>query len=155
MLLNQALNAVRDNEEENMQVPVLYLVTPSEMLRAGLKLLGFTEKQYQNGRKRNHSANHDRCMSALGATPLVLCTIYEDLQKSTIVGDGFEVKLTGNDIKLDFFLIYFHFLRKYPTKLDRQFIFNYSDNHTRDQVWDILQKIRCLKATKSPGLMIW
>ena len=44
MLLNQALNAVLDNEEENIQV--LHLVTPSEMLRAGLKLLGSTKKQY-------------------------------------------------------------------------------------------------------------
>mgnify|MGYP006060792747 CR=1 FL=1 len=146
MLLNQALNAVLDNEEENIQV--LHLVTPSEMLRAGLKLLGFTKKQYRNGRKRNHSVNHDRFKSALGATPLVLCTIYEDLQKSTIVDDGFEVKLTGNDIKLKFFLVSFHFLRKYPTKSDRQFIFNCSDHHTRDQVWDILRRIQCLKATK-------
>ena len=84
----------------------------------------------------------------MGATPLILCTIYEDLQKSTIVDDGFEVKLTGNDIKLKFFLVSFHFLRKYPTKSDRQFIFNCSDIHTRDQVWDILQRIQCLKATK-------
>ena len=100
MLLNQALNAVLDNEEENIQV--LNLVTPSEMLRAGLKLLGFTNKQYQYGRKK-YSLNNDRFKSALGATPLVLCTIYEDLQKLTIVDDGFEVKLTGNDIKLNFF----------------------------------------------------
>ena len=113
MLLNQALNTVLDNEEGNIQV--MHLVSPSEMLKAGLKILGFTKKQYQNGRKRNHSANHDRFKSALGATPLVLCTIYEDLQKSTIVDDGFEVKLTGNDIKLKFFLVSFHFLRKYPT----------------------------------------
>ena len=45
-----SFNTVIDNEEENIQV--LYLVTPSEMLRAGLKLLGFTKKQYRNRRKQ-------------------------------------------------------------------------------------------------------
>ena len=89
--------------------------------------------------------------SALRTTSLLLCTIQEDLQKSTIVDDGFGVKLTGNDIRLKFFLVSFHFLRKYLTKSDRQFIFNCSDHHTRDQVWDILRRIRCLKATK----IIW
>ena len=85
----------------------------------------------------------------MGTTPLlVLWIIYEDLQKPTIVDDSFEVKLRGNDIKLKFFLVSFHFFRKYPTKSDRQFIFNCSDHQTRDQVWDILQRIRCLKATK-------
>ena len=79
---------------------------------------------------------------------LRLCTIYEDLQKSTIVDDGFVEKFTGNDIKLKFSLVSFHFLRKYPTESDSQFVFNCSYRHIRDQVWDILQRIRCLKATK-------
>ena len=45
-------------------------------------------------------------------------------------------------------LISIHFLRKYPTGPNKEYIFNVSERHSQDQIWDMVKRIWALKETK-------
>ena len=122
-----------------------HYVQAEEMQRRGVDLLGYTVQQIGNAK---NITNFGRFKSAFGASPSTLCTIYEDLQTSSIVDDGFIVKLVGDDTSLKWFLISFHFLRKYPTEKDRSLIFNVSERYSRDLIWTMLRRVQALKAKK-------
>ena len=121
-----------------------HFVMEAEMLQQGLELLGYTERQIGGS-----NSNRKRFKSAFGASPTTLCTIYEDLQKTAIVlDDGFILQIDGNETSLKWFLISFHFLKKYPTDRDKEYIFNVSERYSRDRIWDMLKRIRGMKADK-------
>ena len=124
-----------------------HFVMEEEMLQRGLELLGYTNRQI--GGNEKVKSNRKRFKSAFGASATTLCTIYEDLQTSQIVlDDGFAIQIDGNDTTLKWFLISLHFLKKYPTDRDKEYIFNVSERYSRDMIWRMLKKIRGLKADK-------
>ena len=122
-----------------------HIVMVAEMQQIGLQLLGYSDQQLIRG---EDNENGKRFKSAFGASPSVLCSVYEDLQTSDIVDNGFVVKIAGNYTSLKWLLISFHFLRKYPTEKDREYIFNVSERHSRTKIWDTLRRIQALKAKK-------
>ena len=101
-----------------------HFVMVDEMLERGLELLGYTSKQLLSAK---HDQNLFRFKCAFGASPNSLCSIYEDLQTAPPVAAE---KIVGNDTSLKWFLISFHFLRKYPTDMKREYIFNVSMRHS-------------------------
>ena len=105
-----------------------HFVMESEMLEQGLKLVGCTDNQINSSKEET---NKKRFNHAFGASLMTLYTVYEDLQTTSIVfEDEFVVQISGNDVSLKWLLISIHFLRKYPTGPDKEYIFNLSERHS-------------------------
>ena len=111
---------------------VPHVVTAAEMLQAGLELL-YTKARIQ--RVKNHRTNITRFNIKFGVMPATACTIYEDLQKTTVV----EAKITKPDHKaLTQFLISLYFLRKYPTEDVIESTFDFSPRYASRKIWEMV-----------------
>jgi hypothetical protein len=70
--------------------------------------------------------------------------IFEDLQRTDIP----EAYLPPEDARLDRFLMAMHHLKRYPTELEREPIFDIDAMQGRDWVWYFLEKVQALKVVK-------
>ena len=126
--------------DDDLDRPVV-VYTAAQILYRGLRLVHYKRRRIRRaGRKRNI----ERFKGHFGAKPHVLAQIWEDLQ----ITDVEEARLLPVDAKLDKFLMAFHMLRKYPTELEREPIFDIDPQQGRDWVWFFLEKIVALKSEK-------
>jgi DDE superfamily endonuclease len=127
------------SEGENILV-----LTGEEILKHGLLLLGWTEKQLN--RKGDHLEKHTAWFQCdFGASHHVVAQIFSDLQTTDIAAAQIH-SATTND--LDHLLFAFHFLKVYPTEGQRQNKWHQCDKTLRENGWDMLLRIQALKATK-------
>lgn len=101
-------DSIGDESRETAHV----LVTVDEMLYEGLLLAGLSAETQQKQPKSNLSEFVDR----YGSTPLVLATMWEDLQ----VSENEDVRVPDDKLKLMYYLMVHHFLRHYRTESERK-----------------------------------
>ena len=135
-----------DNEDDSL---VTHILTVDEMLIEGLILANFSEQQIERGSKKT---NLGRFNSKFGASPAVVCTIYEDLQKTTAedisVQPHRSMRVNGSHANLRWLLRSMIYLRKYPLEDDFEAIFKMTARHARREIWDTIGKIQYLKWKK-------
>jgi hypothetical protein len=51
-------------------------------------------------------------------------------------------------LKIEYFLMAMHHLKRYPTEVEREGMFDISSKWGRDKVWYYVEKIQALKAQK-------
>jgi hypothetical protein len=115
--------------------------TPDEILRKGLRLVNYSKKRIRRAKKVR---NIERFKGHYGSEPVVVAQIFEDLQRTDIP----EAYLPPSDAKINLFLMAMHHLKRYPTELEREPIFDIDAMQGRDWVWFFLEKVQALKAVK-------
>ena len=135
--------------EEMFAYPNDHIVTVGVMQYHGLCLSGLSEQQL---RRAKDKTNKFRFNSAFGASPAVLCSIYEDLSNSTAFDDEHDpprpMRLKASKINFKWFLRTVLYLRKYPTEDDFERNLNINIHHGRDKIWDMVRRIQLLQFIK-------
>jgi hypothetical protein len=119
--------------------------TGDEILRIGLKLLGWNEEQLARKSKNRHEKHTNLFTCDYGANPHVVAVIFSDLQTTYIAAAKIH-NATMDDLEQLLFAL--HFLKVYPTEGQRQNKWHQCDRVLRDNAWDILLRLQALKATK-------
>ena len=137
-----------DNDLLN-DVLVTHILTELEMLTEGLLLANYSKQQMQRCGERT---NRSRFNSKFGASPAVICTIYEDLQKSSAKDTNINpprlMRMEGSRANLTWLLRSMIYLKKYPLEGDFETIFHLSPRYARGQIWETIEKIQYLKFQK-------
>jgi hypothetical protein len=121
----------------------MFLLTPTELLRFGLILMGFSPPRVD---RVNQKQKMDWWASEFRATPQVYAMVFEDLQTTDI-----EDACIGNDAtetECKYFMIAMHFLACYPKMNSMERTFNLSAKTLREQIWFYLGKVQALKVSK-------
>jgi hypothetical protein len=129
--------AIDDNDHG-----VTSILTPKETMKMGLKLVGFKKRRIL--RVLSRKTNIDRFKGFFGASPAVYAEIWEDLQKTDVV----EARVPVQDRNPKCFLMAMHHLKRYPTELEREAMFDISRMWGRDWCWYFIEKVQALKAQK-------
>lgn len=121
------------------------VLTGDEILRRGLKLLGWSEEKLARV-SRNRQTKHTNLFTCdFGANPHVVAVIFFDLQTTDIAAAKIHY---ANMNDLENLLFALQFLKVYPTEGQRQNKWHQCDRVLRDNCWDILLRLQALKATK-------
>ena len=129
-----------EESEEGVDLDVK-VITADEMLKKGLLLVNYSNRRIQRAKRKR---NIERFVGHFGSEPVVLAQIFEDLQRTDIP----EARVPPEDARLDRFLMAMHHLKRYPTELEREPIFDIDPCQGRDWVWYFLEKVQALKAEK-------
>ena len=70
--------------------------------------------------------------------------IWEDLQTTEVE----EARIPAEHLKVEYFLMAMHHLKRYPTEIKREGRFDILSKWGRDKVWYYVEKIQALKAQK-------
>jgi hypothetical protein len=108
---------------------VTSILTPNEIMKMGLKLVGFNRRRIL--RVWSRKTNVDRFKGFFGASPSVYAEIWEDPQKT----DVFEARVPVQDRNPKCFLMAMHHLKRHPTELEREAMFDISRMWGRDWCW--------------------
>jgi len=128
-------------DDESVNDPNVVVYTANEILKKGLLLVNYSRRRIRRaGKKRNE----ERFKGHFGSSPVVIAHIFEDLQTTDIQ----EAYIPPEDAKLDRFLMAMHHLKRYPTELEREPIFDIDCMQGRDWVWYYLEKIQALLPEK-------
>jgi hypothetical protein len=120
---------------------VTSILTPKEIMKIGLKLVGFKRQRIRRARRKT---NVERFKGFFGASPAVYAEVWEDLQKTDVV----EARVPPQDRNAKHFLMAMHHLKRYPTELEREAMFDISRMWGRDWCWYFIEKVQALKAQK-------
>jgi hypothetical protein len=131
-----------DVQEEVEIIVDHHVVAVKEMQYKGLRLRGYTKNKIKDA---NDDTNRDRFQSHYGISPWVCCTLYEDLQRTSLENAKI---VNGNNTTLKWYLIALHFLRKYPTEDEREATFDVSKSYGAQKQWEYVEKIQAMKAEK-------
>lgn len=135
-----------DNSSSGSDSNAITLVlTGSEIMLHGLKLLGWSEKKLNRKSKNGSNKKSLWFANEYGASPLVVAQIWEDLQTSNLEA----VRI--NDATLDDLTVLLQtmqFMKVYPTEGNRQNRWQECDRNLRDNGWKMLIRIQALKAKK-------
>jgi DDE superfamily endonuclease len=124
------------------------VLTPDEVLKRGLKLVGFTDTQIGRVKEKK---NQSRFRTHYGAHPLVYAVLLTRLQETTDENARLEFDTTSRkgrllvDQTLKYLFMAIHFLSCYPTEEQAEAIFTVCDKTYRYWVWHIVEKIALLK----------
>jgi hypothetical protein len=110
------------------------------MVSTGLHLLYNVDRI----RRANNTTNIRRFASKFGVHPVTACTLYGDLQKTTIE----TARIVGEDSNLRWLLITLYFLMKYPERDVLESEFNFSRGYISNKIWTWIKRIRDMKAEK-------
>jgi hypothetical protein len=127
------------NEDEHDDSVII--LTADEILKHGLHFIGYTSKRIKKAKRRT---NLGRFKGHFGSSPRVIAQIWEDLQRTNIP----EAFVPVEKQNFNHFLMSMHHLKRYPTELEREAIFDISLSQGRDAVWYFVEKIQALKAVK-------
>lgn len=126
--------------EDDLQPPQV-LLTPQEVLQAGLKLVRFTEGRIG---RAGATTNSTRFKRHYGCNQIVAAQLFEDLQITSID----EARLDDGKISITYFLQALNFLKVYETEDRREGLFDLSPKTMRDWQWYYVKKIQALKGEK-------
>ena len=129
-----------DEENQNNHL-VTQIFTANELMIIGLKLVKYTTQRIKQAKRKT---NVERFVGHYGSTPEVCAAIFEDLQKANVL----EARIPASKINVNDFLMALHHLKRYPTELEREPIFDVSRKWGRDLCWYYIEKIRALKHEK-------
>lgn len=129
------------SSESNEAFSGIVVYTAAEIRMKGLLLVNFKRRRI---RKAKTKRNNRRFKGHFGASPSIVAQIWEDLQLTNVPED----KIPHEMLKLDDFLMALHHLKRYPTDLEREAIFDIDEMQGRDRVWYFVNKIRALAKEK-------
>ena len=110
----------------------LVVYSPAEIRMIGLRLVNYTPKRI---RKAKTKRNNEQFVGHFGASPAIVAKIWEDLQ----ITANPDAWLPPEERKLEWFLMGLHHLKRYPTDLEREAIFD-TDEMKGVTVSDIIFK---------------
>ena len=116
--------------------------TPNKVLRVGLRILGFSDKQIDRPKKQQKS--NDRFTAYFGLLPHVLAQVWEDLQEMV----AFKDQIKPIHRKSEIFLQAIYFLKRYQTEEEREGTWNVLICLLRDTNWQYVELIQMLKEKK-------
>ena len=128
-----------DSGDEDHGVTII--LTTAKIMRIGLKLMGYTTRRIRRAKKK---FNLDRFGGHFGCSPQVCATIWEDLQATAVEAARVEAK----DLSVKHFLMALHHLKRYPTQIEREAIFDISLGWGSAKCWFYIEKIQALKEEK-------
>jgi hypothetical protein len=126
-----------DDEHDNG----LLVFTANEILMIGLKLVGYKKRRIRRAKKQT---NLDRFRGHFGSNPNVLAQLLEDLQTPEVE----EAQVPLEKLNIKHFLMAMHHLKKYPTEIEQEAMFNISHMWGRDWCWFYTERVQALKAKK-------
>ncbi len=131
-----------DDDDDNRGITSI--LTVDDMIITGLSLGGYTKQRIERAKG---STNIERYKSLYGSSPHVCAMIWEDLQTTSLPN----AHVLRRDRKVKWFLIALHHLKRYPTEIKREGMFNILAMWGRDLVWYFVEKVQGLKA----GKIVW
>lgn len=114
---------------ESFESITISVYTEQEMLRQGLKLVGFSSGRIL--RVKNIETHEQQFTQKFGVCVKVAIKVFKDLQ-TTVFNEAF---INPEKIKLDFFLMALYFLRIYPKESKVESTFGLSPKWARQQIW--------------------
>ena len=130
-------------EEDNARDElVTHVVRIQQMLQTGLELF---YKPERINRVQNVTTNIRRFGLKFGIQPVTACTLYEDLQKTSVDASRID---NPDDTSLKHFLISLYFLRKYPTEDEMESTLDFAPRYISGVVWKFVYRIQAMKAEK-------
>jgi hypothetical protein len=138
-LTNTMVEVASDEDDEHDNGLLVY--TANEIMKIGLLLVGFTRRRLRRAKKKT---NLDRFRGHFGSNPHVLAEILEDLQTTEVE----EAHVPSEELNIKHFLMAMHHLKRYPTEIEREPIFDISHMSGRDSCWFYIEKVQALKAQK-------
>jgi hypothetical protein len=132
---------VLDDAFDEKVLDDVIILTEEEMLFQGLQLLGWTEEALAKYKKQS---NVTQFRGHYGADPHVLAEIWKDLQTTKIA----KARLDPSKRDIKHFFLTFHFLKQYPTELERETTWKVHENKLHEETWYYVELIRKLKASK-------
>lgn len=121
----------------------MHLLTPAELLRFGLIVMGFSADRVD---RVNQAQRLEWWASEFRATPQVYAIIFEDLQTTDIEDAFIGNEATETDCK--YFMIAMHFLACYPKMNTMERTFDLSAKTLREKIWFYVGKVQALKESK-------
>jgi hypothetical protein len=118
------------------------ILTADEFLKIGLQLVGYKKRRIRRAKKR---LNAERFLGHYGSIPCICAMIWEDLQTTEVE----EAPIPAEHLKVEYFLMAMHHLKRYPTEVEREGMFDISSKWGRDKVWYYVEKTQALKAQKT------
>jgi hypothetical protein len=128
-----------DDDSAIGDLEVIYML--DEILTIGLQLMKYSEKKIN---KWKRTRKLDQFNFHYGSFPIVVATIWEDLQTTSID----EAHVPPNKLNINYFLMAMHFLKMYPKEMQKESIWSLDRQTCRDWIWFYVEKIRALKAEK-------
>jgi len=136
--MSAAEDSLDDSDEDH---GVTVVISTDQMLQTGLSLIGVTIERLE----RNCGETQlDWFVSHYGATPTVLAQTWEDLQISPVM----EARVPPKKLKVEYFFVGMHFLKRYPTEMEREVKHNRSRKTLRNWGWYYMKKIQLLQSQK-------
>ena len=130
-----------EENENNAEDVTLHIVTAFDMLETGLEYVKWDKNRVE---RASDMTNVNRFCQSYGTTPVVLCTMYEDLQTTNIES----ARIIGGTLMLKYLLMAMNFLREYEIEGNRERMWNYSQKWARDRTWEMVERIASMKAAK-------
>jgi hypothetical protein len=127
-----------DDNDDDIEC-VVY--TANEIMKQGLLLVNYTRKRIRRAKMKR---NIERFKGHFGSKPSVIAKIWEDLQTTQVA----EARVLAEDLHMNLFLMAMHHLKRYPTELEREPIFDIDCTKGRDWAWFFVEKIQQLKKEK-------
>jgi hypothetical protein len=115
--------------------PLQVVLTATEVLNAGLKLAGYTERRVNKVKKQ--ATNDRRFKDHFGCHQVVAAQLFEDLQTTKLK----KARLDQNKVRIEEMLKALHFLKRYPKECQREADYDRSKKVLRDWAWYYIQKI--------------
>jgi hypothetical protein len=132
---------MEDGNDNNNNNQLTSILTADEILKTGLKLVGYKKGRIGRAKK---TANVDRFVGHFGSIPCVCASICEDLQTTNVK----EARVPVKHLHFEYFLMAMHHLKRYPTEVEREGIFDISLKWGQAKVWYYVEKVQALKAQK-------
>jgi hypothetical protein len=130
-----------DGNDDNNEHNAANFLTPDEFLKIGLRLVGYTKRRIRRSKKRS---NVERFLGHFGSIPCICASIWEDLQTTQVE----EARVPKERLNVQHFLMAMHHLKRYPTEVEREALFDISFKWGREKVWYYVEKVQALKAQK-------
>jgi hypothetical protein len=103
--------------------------------------VGFKRRRLRRAKRKT---NIDRFRGHFGSNPNIIAEILEDLQTTEVE----EAYVPSEELNINHFLMAMHHLKRYPTEIEREAIFNISHMWGRNSCWFHIEKVQALKAQK-------
>ena len=143
VLIQSRMSAVTaiDCDDASDDADDVVVFAPSEFMDVGLRLVNYTTRRIKRAKTKR---NIERFIGHFGASPATVAKIWEDLQTTSID----EARVPPSMLNMDHYLMALHHLKRYPTDLEREAIFDVDGMRGRQRVWYYVGKIRQLKKEK-------
>ena len=132
---------VNNEEDDDDFPPIPHIVTATEMLLEGLRLL-FDEKVVD---RRGATSKIKNFVDNFGMKPTTACYVYEDLQSQYL---NSTTETLGSKLDMQWFLRAVFYLRNYPKEHQLESTFGLNEKYASRYCWEWIRRIQGLKSLK-------